>query len=489
MPQDQSERGRLQPSSSPSAANVVLGAECLRLNPSDGTVASRVPAMRAADARKLANRAALAFLGWSTRPASERAAILQRAADLIEQHRGDLGALMRDEIGATRAWQDFNVDQACAQFRAAADLAEKLASETLPDPSGRNRILREPAGVCLGIAPWNAPLALGARAVATGLACGNAMILKASEICAGSHFALGDILAEAGLPEGVLSIVTHAPDAAHEVVEALISHDVVRRVSFTGSTRVGKMVAEMAARSLKRCLLALSGKATLVVLEDADLEAASDAALYGAFLNQGQICMSTDRIVIADRIADAFLDRLVAKAANITAGPPDRAPIGPVISEMAARRLADLIADARSKGARLLIGGDIRGTYMDATILDHVAPGMRAYHEELFGPLVTICRAGSEEEMISLVNDSDFGLVTAIWSGDTARAQDLAHQVESGMCHINAPTVLDDPAMPVGGMKQSGFGRFGVSAALDEYTELRWQSLGTTSASMGAFSP
>lgn len=461
-------------------AHVVLGEECLRLNPADGTIASRVPAMRAPEARKTANRAALAFAEWSRLSGTERGAVLARAAQLIEARRDELGALMRDEIGATPAWQSFNIDQAIRQFRTAAELARSFDAEIRHDPEGRHLVFREPAGVCLGIAPWNAPLALGTRAIATALACGNAAILKASEICAGSHLAIGRILTEAGLPEGALSIVTHAPEHAQEVVQALIGHEVVRRVNFTGSTRVGRKVAELAASALKRCLLELSGKAALVVLEDADLEAAADAAIYGAFLNQGQICMSTDRIVVLDAVADRFAALLTERAAVLRAGPPeDDAPLGPVVSEAAAERLRSLITEAQERGAMLLCGGNPRGTFMDATVLDHVEPGTRLYHEEIFGPVLSICRAANEAEAISIANDSRYGLAAAVWSRDIARATALARQIDCGMCHINAPTLMDRPDMPVGGVKESGYGRFGGFAALDEFTELRWVAVGT----------
>lgn len=459
------------------AAHVVLGEECLRLNPADGTIASRVPALRAAEARKVASRAALAFASWSRESGAARAAILRRAAALMQQDRARLGMLMRDEIGATQAWQDFNLDQAIWQLEAAATLAQNLSPEPVPDAGGHNLVFREAAGVCLGIAPWNAPLALGVRAVATALACGNAAILKASEICAGSHLAIGDILSAAGLPPCVLNIVTHAPEHAEEVVEALISHEVVRRVNFTGSSRVGRRVAEMAASGLKRCLLALSGKATMLVLEDADLEAAAQAAAYGAFLNQGQVCMSTDRIIVADAIADRFIALLQAEAESLRAGPPEEgARLGPLVSEAAALRLEDMIREAEARGARRICGGARRGTFMDATVMDHVEPGMRLYSEELFGPVVAICRAASEAEAISIANDSAYGLTSAIWSRDTARALALCRQIDAGSCHINAPTLIDRPDMPVGGVKDSGYGRFGGLAALDEFTELRWVS-------------
>lgn len=428
----------------------------------------------------MVNRAALAFLPWSQLPGAERAAILRRAATLIQQKAPRFGQLMQDEIGATEAWQRFNVTQAVWQLNTAADLSETLVMEAVQDPDGRHFVYREPVGVCLGIAPWNAPLALGVRAIATALACGNSVILKASEICAGTQLLIAEVLQQAGLPDGVLNVVTHSPDQAEEVTRILIAHEAVRRVNFTGSSRVGRLVAGFAAQHLKRCLLELSGKAPLLVLADADLEAAADAAIYGAFLNQGQVCMSTDRVIVPDGIADHFVGLLVSRAAGLRAGSAaDEAPkLGPVISEAMAQRQQDLIEDACAKGAVLRCGGERRGSFVDATVLDHVDPGMRIYEEECFGPVLAVCRAGSEEEAVSIANDCSFGLAAAVWSRDVPRAMQLARRIEAGICHINAPTLTDRPDMPVGGIKDSGYGRFGGPAALDEFTETRWVSIG-----------
>lgn len=455
-------------------ALVTLGEEILRLNPADGTLASRVAAMRGPEARGIANRAALAFAEWSQSSGATRAAILRRAARLIAAERGELGRLMAVETGARPDWQRFNLDQAVWQLEAAADLALSLAPGPEPQAASGHYVFRGPAGVCLGIAPWNAPLALGVRAIATALACGNSVILKASELCPGSHLAIGRILAAAGLPEGVLGIVTHAPEHAEEVVGALIGHPVVRRVNFTGSSRVGRRVAEIAARHLKRCLLALSGKSAFLVLEDADLEAAAEAAIAGAFLNQGQVCMSTDRVIVVEAVAEAFVARLAAGMARLRGGEEP----GPMVSEANARRLEEMIREAEMRGARLVSGGTRRGNRLEPTLLDQVEPGMRVYSEELFGPVLAVCRAVEVAEAISMANDSRYGLSTAIWSRNLPHALRLSRQIETGMCHINAPTVTDRPDMPVGGVKDSGYGRFGGQAALDEFTELRWVAVG-----------
>ncbi len=451
-----------------------------RIDPALGTVASRAAACRARDAVAAVNAAARAFPAWAGTQPQERRRILMRAAALVEAEAAEIGRTMRAEIGATDLWVRFNIDVARLHLEEAAAMVTSITGSVSHAPDGMSFAFREPVGVCLAMAPWNAPFVLGMRAIATALACGNAVVLKASEICPATHLLIGAIFTQAGLPADVLNIVTHAPEHAAEVVEALIGHDAVRRVNFTGSTRVGRIVAGVAARHLKRCLLELGGKAPLVVLDDADLDAAADAAAFGAFLNQGQICMSTDRIIVLDRVADAFTDKLVERAARLKAGDPRTGewPLGPVVNAAGARRLADLVRDAVGKGAQLRAGGPAGNTFMDATVIDHLAPGMSLYAEESFGPVAGICRAASEDEAIGIANDTSYGLSAAVFSRDVGRALAVARRIESGICHINAPTVSDRPDVPFGGVRDSGYGRFGGQAALDEFTELRWVSVG-----------
>lgn len=450
-----------------------------RVDPALGTTASRADANRPHDANMAANSAAQAFAGWAATAPMERRRILMRAASLIDVHAPKIVALMQAEIGATDLWCRFNLEVGRQHLEEAAAMVTAITGTVASDANGLSFAFREPVGVCLAMAPWNAPFVLAIRAIAMALACGNTVVLKASEICPATHLAIGALFAEAGLPEGVLNIVTHAPEDAAEIVAALIAHDAVRRVNFTGSTRVGRLVAETAARHLKRCLLELGGKSPFLVLEDADLEAAAEAAAFGAFLNQGQICMSTDRIIVVDAVADEFVALLAQKATVLRSGDPRLGtwPLGPVANEAVARRLVDLVQDATAKGAKVLTGGTATGTFMDATLVDHVVPGMTIYAEECFGPIACICRAINEDEAISIANDTRYGLAAAVFSKDVSRALTVARRIESGICHINAPTVSDRPEMPFGGVKDSGYGRFGGLAALDEFTELRWVTI------------
>lgn len=454
------------------------GATFELISPVTGQVVTRGAAASTADATHAANVAAAAFPDWSASSAEQRQACLNRAAELIEERAAAFHESMVAETGATDEWCRFNSRLAAATLRQAAAVTTRITDEIIPssEPGTTAFALRQPAGVCLGIAPWNAPVILGVRAIATALACANTVLLKASELCPRTHRLIGEVMHDAGFPPGVVNVVSNAPADAHAVVEALISHPAVRRVNFTGSTRVGRKVAEMAARHLKRCLLELSGKAPLVVLDDADLDEAVRAAAYGAFMNEGQICMSTERIIVLEEVADLFVEKFAARARTLTAGDPrdTRHSLGILVGGESTRRINALLDDALAKGAALVAGGQARGIFMDATVLDHVTPAMHIYREECFGPVATVLRVGSDDEAVTVANDSDYGLSAAVFGGDVARALRIARSIESGICHINGATVADEPQAPFGGVKASGYGRFGGTAALDEFTELRW---------------
>jgi benzaldehyde dehydrogenase (NAD) len=363
-------------------------------------------------------------------------------------------------------------------LREAAAQAYALVGEVIPsDVPGKLAMgVRQPAGVVVGIAPWNAPVILATRAVAMPLAYGNTVVLKASELCPRTHGAVARALDDAGLPPGVVNFLTHAPADAPGVVEELIAHPATRRVNFTGSTRVGRLIAEQAGRHLKRVLLELGGKAPMIVLADADLERAAAAASFGAFFHQGQICMSTERIVVERSVASPLAERLAERARALPVGDPREqgTAIGPMINAAALRRVSELVSDAREKGGRVLSGGEASGSCFPPTVIVDVTPEMRLYHEESFGPVVAVVPVDGPEEAVRVANDTEYGLAAAVFSSDVAAALELAQRIESGICHINDTTVHDEPQMPFGGVKASGWGRFGGRAALEEFTELRW---------------
>jgi vanillin dehydrogenase len=458
--------------------NAAGGASFDRLNPLTGAVATRAAAASLDDVACAAAAAAAAFPAWSETGPAARRALLNKAADLLESRSAEFAALMGAEIGATAMWAGFNCMLGADMLREAGAMTSQIAGEVIPSnvPGSLAMGYRQPVGVVLGIAPWNAPVILGVRAIAMPLACANTVILKASEVCPGTHRLIGSILREAGFAPGVVNVLSNAPSDASRVVEALIAHPAVRRVNFTGSSKVGKIVARLCAEHLKPVLLELGGKSPLLVLEDADLEAAVAAAAFGAFANQGQICMSTERIVVDAKVADLFVERLATKAKSLSVGDPrdGAAVLGSLVDRSAAERVTSLVLDAVAKGARLVAGGSVNGTFINAHVLDHVTPAMRVYHEETFGPVTVVVRAKDEEDAVRIANDTPYGLSAAVFGRDVNRAFRIARRLETGICHINGPTVHDEAQMPFGGVKASGYGRFGGKAAIAEFTDLRW---------------
>jgi len=454
-----------------------------RLDPVTGAVATTSVAMSPDQARAAANAAQAALPAWSALGPNARRALLYKAAEALEARANDFVTAMMGEIGATEGWARFNLMLAASMIREAASLTTQISGEVIPSdkPGCVAMAVREPVGVILGIAPWNAPIILGVRAVATPLACGNTVVLKASESCPRTHELIAEAFAAAGLPAGALSIVTNAPQDAAEVVGALIDHPAVRRINFTGSTAVGKIIAKRAAEHLKPVLLELGGKAPLIVLEDADLDEAVKAAAFGAFMNQGQICMSTERIIVVDAVAEAFVEKFAAKAASLAVGDPreGKTPLGAVVDLKTVAHVQGLVADAVAAGAVQVSGGPAHGVLMLATVIDKVTPSMRLFREESFGPVVGVIRARDEEHAIALANDTEYGLSASVFTRDIARGLKVARRIQSGICHVNGPTVHDEAQMPFGGVKASGYGRFGGKAGIDAFTELRWITIET----------
>jgi len=454
-----------------------------RINPITGELASSAPALKAVDVPAIAARAAAAFPAWAAQGPNARRAVLMKAAEALAARKDDFVAAMMAETGSTAGWAMFNLTLATGMVREAAALTTQIAGEVIPSdkPGCLAMALKEPVGVILGIAPWNAPIILGVRAIAVPLACGNSVILKASELCPRTHALIIEAFAESGFPEGVVNVVTNAPEDAAEVVGALIDAPEVKRINFTGSTNVGRIIAKRAAEHLKPCLLELGGKAPLLVLEDADLDEAVKAAAFGAFMNQGQICMSTERIIVVEAVADAFIEMFAAKAGSMPAGDPREGttPLGAVIDRRTVDHVNALIDDAVAKGATVVAGGKADSVLMAATVLSGVTADMKLYDEESFGPIVAVIRARDQAHAIELANDSEYGLSAAVFTRDTARGLSVARRIRSGICHVNGPTVHDEAQMPFGGVGASGYGRFGGRQGIDSFTETRWITVET----------
>ncbi len=411
-----------------------------------------------------ADAAAAAFPAWSALGPNARRSLLNRAADELEALADRFVEAMTSELRASEPWSRFNVMLGAGMLREAAALTTQISGEVIPSdkPGLLSLALREPVGVVLGIAPWNAPVVLGCRAIAAPLACGNTVILKASERCPRTHGLIVEAFAAAGAADGVVNLVTNEPQHAAEVVGALIDHPAVRRINFTGSTAVGKIVARRAAEHLKPVLLELGGKAPLIILEDADLDEAVKAAAFGAFMNAGQICMSTERIIVVEAAADEFARRFTEKVSSMPVP-----AVGEQVDDASQESVRGLIDDALAQGARDIAPGP-------ATVLDGITPAMKLYRDESFGPVVGIIRVADEEEAIRVANDSEYGLSAAVFTGDSARGLRVARGIRSGICHVNGPTVQDEPQMPFGGVGASGYGRFGGKAGIEAFTELRW---------------
>jgi acyl-CoA reductase-like NAD-dependent aldehyde dehydrogenase len=448
-----------------------------RHDPVTGDVASKAVAATTADVDRAVESAAAAFPGWSAESPADRRKILMDAADKLEARTAEFIEVGIAETGATGPWMGFNVMFAASLLREAAAMTTQIKGEVIPSnkPGSVAMAMRQPVGVLVGMAPWNAPVILGVRAVAMPLACGNTIVLKASEVCPKLHMMIGECLLEAGVPAGAINVVTHAGEDAPKIVERLVQHPKVKRINFTGSTRVGKIVAGLAAPYLKPVLLELGGKAPLIVLDDADIDGAVNAAAFGSYMNQGQICMSTERIIIDEKVADSFVEKLTEKARNLPAGNPrEQVVLGSLFDKRTVDFVGELIGDAVSKGAKITTGGTEDSTIMPATVVDGVQPEMKIFRYETFAPVVCVTRARDTEHAIELANDADYGLSAAVFGSNINRTLEVARRIESGICHINGPTVFDEGQMPFGGVKGSGYGRFGGSAGVDAFTELRW---------------
>ncbi|MDH2415262.1 aldehyde dehydrogenase family protein [Nocardioides sp. CER19] len=450
------------------------------VNPVTGEVYLTVPAAGPADVALAIDAAHRAFPGWAATAPSARRGLLQKAADLLEARAEAFADIMVEETGGTRIWAGFNIQLSVDLIRQAATMATRPTGALLASdvPGEWSMAVREAAGVVVAFVPWNGPLILCARAIAVALAMGNPVVIRPSEDAPiTSGYFLADILAEAGLPEGVVNVVTNDRNDAPVIVETLIADERVRRVNFTGSTPVGRIVGELTGKYLKPVMLELGGKNPILVLDDADLQFAAHGVTFARFMNAGQICLSVDRVIVHNGIADAFTEAFVAKVAELKQGEPDAHDtlVGPMIHGRAAERVAELVADAVEKGARVLIGGGpAQGVHYPATVLDGVTPAMRIYSEEVFGPVACIFRVETDEEAIALANDTPFGLSSAVFTENAGRGLAIARQLRHGNVHINDQSIADEPQAPVGGVKDSGFGHFGSDWGAEFFTETRW---------------
>ncbi|MFI7504823.1 benzaldehyde dehydrogenase [Streptomyces sp. NPDC049687] len=445
------------------------------VEPATGQVLARVAPAGAQDVRRAAARAGQAQPAWEATGHRERIAVLRRAAALLLEHREEFTRWLVRESGSVRPKAEHEIESVYDELLAAAALPGQPPGLLMPPVPGRTSAAhRVPVGVVGVISPWNVPLVLSLRAVAPALALGNAVVLKPdvrTAVCGGVLVAR--LFEEAGLPQGVLQVLPGGPDAG----EALVDAPEVAMVAFTGSTAVGRVIGERAGRALKRTSLELGGKNPLIVLEDADLDAAARIGAFSSFFHQGQVCMSAGRHVVVESVADAYAERLCAAAKELTVGDPwtEDVHLGPLIDTGQADRVDRIVAESVTAGARLLAGGRDRGPFYLPTVLDEVPRDSRAYREEIFGPVAAVVRVRDETEAVEVANDTEYGLSAAVLSADPRRGADVAGRVRAGMVHVNEPTVEDDAYVPFGGLGASGNGsRHGAPTHWEEFTEWRW---------------
>ena len=446
------------------------------INPYSGEVYARIPASGAADARRAIDAAEKAFPAWAKLGARARQALFLKAADIVERRADELVSIMAQETGASNAYSRFQIQWSAGLLRQAAGYPYRSGGEIVPSdtPGVFAMAIRKPLGVVAGISPWNGALALGLRTVVCPLACGNTVVLKPSEdapICAG--LVIGEILHEAGFPPGVVNVITHAPAEVGPIADQLFESRAVRAYNFTGSSVTGSILAARAGKHLKRIALELGGYNPMLVLHDADLAYSVDTAIFASFFHQGQICMNTRKILVARPLFDDFLERFVERAKAIKPGDPANPAtrIGPLINDQAVVKVREGIARAVALGARVVAGGRHNGRCFEPTVLVNVPTNAPIYCEEVFGPVVLIETFDDEQDAVQKANGSDYGLSASIMSSDVWRAITLGGQIQAGMVNVNGPTMGGEPQIPFGGVKDSGWARFG-RWAIDIFSDL-----------------
>jgi succinate-semialdehyde dehydrogenase/glutarate-semialdehyde dehydrogenase len=450
-------------------------------NPATGTVIGTVPRMGAAEARRAIEAAQLAQAAWRRRTARERSAVLRAWHDLMVANADDLALLMTAEQGKSLAEARGEVLYAASFLEWFAEEAKRVCGDVLQTPAADKRLLvvKEPIGVCAAITPWNFPLAMITRKAGPALAAGCAMVIKPAEDTPLSALALAVLAERAGVPAGVLSVVT---GDAVKIGSELSMNPAIRKLSFTGSTEVGRILMRQSADTIKKLSLELGGNAPFIVFEDADLDAAVEGAMVSKFRNAGQTCVCANRLYVHDSVYDAFAEKLVAAVSGLKVGCGDEPGVvqGPLINEDAVRKVDQHIADAVGKGARVLCGGGrhaLGGTFYTPTVLADVTPAMRVAKEETFGPLAPLFRFSTDEDVVAMANDTEFGLASYFYSRDIGRIWRVAEALEYGMVGINTGLISNEVA-PFGGVKQSGVGREGSRYGIEEYLEVKYLCMG-----------
>ena len=453
-------------------------------NPATGAVIVEVPDMGEAETQAAIDAAARALPAWSKKTAKERAGILRKWFDLIVANADDLALLMTTEQGKPLAEARGEVIYGASFVEWFAEEGKRAYGDMIPTVSGDRRLMtiKQPIGVVAAITPWNFPVAMITRKVAPGLAVGCTFVVKPAEATPLCALALVELANQAGIPPGVFNIVTGDAQSAPAIGQAMCASPVVRKVSFTGSTEVGRILLKQSADTIKKLSLELGGNAPFIVFDDSDIDAAVDGAIVSKYRNAGQTCVCANRIYVQDAVYDVFAEKFRAKVAALKVGIGTEAgvAVGPLIEAAAISKVESHIKDALEKGAKLLLGGkrhDAGALFFEPTILTEVTSSMKVAREETFGPLAPLFRFKTEDEVIAMANDSEFGLAAYFYSKDINRVFRVAEQIESGMVAVNTG-ILANEASPFGGVKQSGLGREGSRYGIDEYLEIKYIVLG-----------
>lgn len=446
-------------------------------DPATGESLGTVPKMGAAETARAIDAAQAAWAGWRMKTAKERAAILRRWFDLVIANNDDLALILTTEQGKPLAEAKGEIAYAASFIEWFAEEGKRVAGDTLPTPDANKRIVvvKEPIGVCAAITPWNFPAAMIARKVGPALAAGCPIVVKPAESTPFSALAMAFLAERAGVPKGVLSVVIGDPKA---IGTEITSNPIVRKLSFTGSTAVGRLLMAQSAPTVKKLTLELGGNAPFIVFDDADLDAAVEGAIASKYRNNGQTCVCTNRFFVHERVYDAFADKLAAAVSKLKVGrgTESGATLGPLINEAAVKKVESHIADALAKGASLMTGGKRHALghgFFEPTVLTGVKPDMDVAKEETFGPLAPLFRFASEEELVRLANDTEFGLAAYLYSRDIGRVWRVAEALEYGMVGINTGLISNEVA-PFGGVKQSGLGREGSHYGIDDYVVIKY---------------
>ena len=452
------------------------------VNPSDDTLWAEVPDVGTHEVQSAIDSANHAFEKWAEIPFNQRAHFMIKIAEIFEKRKMDIVSALQGEAGGWFGKGMFEASYVPEIFHAAAAMNYAAIGEVIPSEFGKlSMAIRRPMGVVSVISPWNFPTLLTARGIAFALSAGNTVVLKPSEetpYCGGLLFA--EIFEEAGVPGGVLNVITCSRDNVSAVGEEMVEHPLIKGISFTGSTAVGREIAARAGAHLKKCCVELGGKDALIICDDADMDRACGAANFGSFMHQGQICMSVEKILVQESVLPEFLERFKERASKLKVGAPTKDKshvIGPLINDRQVARVKSQMDDAVAKGADIVLGGKVDGRFVEPTIVTGVTSDMTLYRNETFGPVVSVIPFDNDEQAVAIANDTEYGLSSGVITRDEYRGLEIAQKLETGMCHINCSSVNDEPHAPFGGSKSSGVGRHGGRWATDTFTETRWITL------------